>query len=304
MPDLLQLIDYKLFVVPKVRNAKAGSHALHHEPLIAAARLGSSSLLGLWESIRRSGSVKLVDTAGLAACCMCQSRVSLLHRQLGQVYGRFLGDVRRPQGEQRWCAALQGRKDVFLQNSPPGAGATHRGEVDAVLTSQPPDRWRRQHALWRACQLSKLVRRRCLRSSRLCCFVAGGPSFWQPSFVVLGDVDAGVGAGVGVNVDVDEWLAHRHDGALRMVHRLHRAGVPRGDLGRGFVRLHLADGVELAHAVARLHEPLQQLHLGDPLANVGQNERLHGRRQAARMQAPPVELPRGTPHGCQHVASV
>ena len=83
------------------------------------------------------------------------------------------------------------------------------------------------------------------------------------------------GGGVGQprRVDAEQLRADRKDVADRAAERHDRACDRRRDLDRGLVGHHRGDGLVLAHGVAELHMPFDDLGLGHPLADVGHLDR-------------------------------
>src|SRR5206468_163306 len=154
-------------------------------------------------------------------------------------------------GDRGLSAAHGGRPHVVVGHAPAGSRAAHGAEVDAELAREPSRRRRR-------------------RRGALC-----GADGWGGRGQVPGECRF-----ERRDLPPAALLFERHQNRADFdgLPRLHvdLGDAPRDrrrDLDRGLVRLHLEEGCVLPDEVALLDEHLDNLGLGQPLAQVGQDER-------------------------------
>mmetsp|Transcript_13570 Transcript_13570/g.39658 ORF Transcript_13570/g.39658 Transcript_13570/m.39658 type:complete len:504 (+) Transcript_13570:153-1664(+) len=192
-------------------------------------------------------------------------------------------------------ASVEHQQHVLFGDAPSPPGRSDGAQVELVPLRQRARRRSRQHLAiprgarrgrrrprrWR--RLTHRQRRRCRCRHRRSRLLRLRPRV----------------APCAVHRDVQQRRANLGDAAHLVLERLDRADVGRRDLDRGLVALDLANPVELIDRVARLDEPLQHLHLGDALPNVGQHEGLGAarRRRGRRAHKGAAERRRREPEG-------
>ncbi len=87
--------------------------------------------------------------------------------------------------------------------------------------------------------------------------------------------------------DHDEHGTDGRDVALADEHLQHCPAARRGDLHGGLVRLHLDEGLVLAHLLALRDEPARDLCLREALAEIGQPELVRHARRVTRREPRP-----------------